>query len=77
MLGHSVSFLYCRLTAQNTPCRKIKDCWFETLPIDEYITAHFSMEEQQRIFKDPEPKITSLLDLIAQAKNRADGSEDR
>jgi hypothetical protein len=35
------------------------------------------MEEQQRIFKDPEPKITSLLDLIAQAKNRADGSEDR
>lgn len=72
MLGHAVTFEYCRKTAQNTPCRKIRDCWFETLAIDEYMNAHFSSEEQQRIFKDPEPKIASLLDLIEQARKRAE-----
>ncbi len=74
MLGHAVTFNYCRTTSQNTPCRKIRDCWFETLPIEDYMNTHFNTEEQQLIFKEPAPKITSLLDLIEQARKRAESS---
>jgi hypothetical protein len=75
MLGHSVTFLYCRKTAKDTPCRKIRDCWFETLPIDEYLNDHFSLDAKQLIFREPEHKVTSLLDLIARARSRAEKPE--
>ena len=72
MLGHSVTFLYCRTTAQNIPCRKIKDCWFETLPIADYMDLHFSPEQQVQIFREPVPKVASILDLIEKARSRED-----
>lgn len=77
MLGHDVAFLYCRKTDRNIPCRKIKDCWFQLLPIVEYMDEHFNPLEQQSIFKDPEPKISSLLDLIAKAKSRMNEPDHR
>ena len=73
MLGHHVTFRYCRTTAGDSPCRKIKDCWFESLPIEDFMNEHFSSEEQQRIFKVPENKVTSLLDLIEKARQRMEG----
>jgi hypothetical protein len=74
MLGHGVPFKYCRTTAQGVPCRKILDCWFESIPIREYMEAHYSPEELERILKAPENKVSSLLDLIEQARRRGDGS---
>jgi hypothetical protein len=74
MLGHAVNFSYCRTTAQGIPCRKIMDCWFETLPIEEYMKAHYSGDRLKDIFKPPETKMTTLLDLIAQAKKRNEAS---
>jgi hypothetical protein len=71
MLGHAVNFAYCRKTAQGVPCRKIMDCWFEQIPIKAFMERHFTPEERESIFKEPEGKITSLLDLIEQAKRRA------
>lgn len=70
MLGHAVPFRYCRTTADQTPCRKIMDCWFEIIPIREYLEEHFSPEQLSAFFKPPEPKMTSLLDLIEQARKR-------
>lgn len=71
MLGHAVNFSYCRKTAEGVPCRKIMDCWFETLPIKDYMEEHFTEEELKTIFKPPESKMTSLLELIEQAKKRS------
>lgn len=74
MLGHAVNFFYCRTTAHGVPCRKIMDCWFETLPIEEYMKEHFTEEQLKNIFKPPESKMTSLLDLIEQAKKRQENT---
>lgn len=68
MLGHAVPFKYCRSTVDGVPCRKIMDCWFEILPIREYVEKHFSSEEREKIFSAPGDKVTSLLDLIQKAK---------
>ena len=72
MLGHAVAFGYCRTTAQGIACRKIMDCWFELIPIKEYMAVHFSPEEMEQILKEPESKMSSLLDLIEKAKRRRD-----
>lgn len=71
MLGHAVNFHYCRTTAEGVPCRRIMDCWFETLPIREYMEEHFSEEDLENLLKPPANKMTSLLDLIEQAKKRS------
>lgn len=75
MLGHHVTFRYCRTTTGASPCRKIKDCWFEILAIEDYMNEHFSPKEQQRIFKAPEHKVASLLDLIEKARQRMDAGD--
>ena len=64
-------FQYCRTAAEALPCRKIKDCWFEKLPVEKFVEEHYSPEEQERIFAPPAPKMASLLSLIEKAKNAA------
>ncbi|MBU1172087.1 MAG: hypothetical protein KKD44_21230 [Proteobacteria bacterium] len=72
MLGHAVNFQYCRTTADGSPCRKIMDCWFERLPIEAYMKEHFSPDQLKILFKQPESKVTSILDLIEKARKRTD-----
>ncbi len=67
-LGHYVPFQYCRTVGNNLPCRKIKDCWFENLEIEQFIRDNYTMEEQERIFSPPPEKITSIIDLINKAR---------
>lgn len=74
MLGHAVNFLYCRTTAEGIPCRKIMDCWFETLPIKDYLEEHINQEQLKTLFNPPESKVSSLLDLIEKARQRTDSS---
>jgi len=71
MLGHHIPFHYCRTVQNGLPCSKILDCHFERLPIQQYIAEYFSEEQQALIFKQPEPKINTLMELIARAKNRS------
>jgi hypothetical protein len=75
MLGHEIAFHYCRTVAQGIPCRKIMDCWFESLPMREFIDECYSAEEQERIFREPAPRIASLIGLIEQARTRAQGGQ--
>ncbi|MFO7761465.1 MAG: hypothetical protein ACQES8_03250 [Thermodesulfobacteriota bacterium] len=70
MLGHEVPFSYCRTVQGGFPCFRILDCWFEKIPVQDYINYHYSMEEQEQIFKRPDAKMTTLLDLIEKAKSR-------
>jgi len=74
MLGHRLTFSYCRTVAGGLPCRRIMDCWFERLPIEDFIRAHYSEKDIETIFSQPEDKMTSLIDLIRQAKERSSSS---
>jgi hypothetical protein len=70
MLGHEVSFSYCRIAKNGMPCFKIMDCWFERIPIADYMKANYPEEEIEKILEKPASKINTLYDLIEQAKNR-------
>ena len=73
-LGGPVVFGYCRECGHDgKPCFKILDCWWERFDVASVMTAQVGaagVEELRRA--RPQPKITSLLDLIAQAKERID-----
>ncbi len=69
-LGHFVAFKYCRIEKQEEklPCAKILDCWFEKIPVQDYINKYYSKKDISYIFETSKPKITSILELIEKAK---------
>jgi hypothetical protein len=69
-LGHEVEFGYCRRPGGELPCRKIFDCWWEAFDVEGFIRAHYSEEDIAKILAPPTPKMTSIVDLIQQAKKR-------
>ena len=69
LLGHQIKFQYCRSVNLGLPCKKIMDCWFQNLPIENFLKKYFSKEELETIFKPQKPKITSLIELINQAQS--------
>jgi len=69
-LGHWLTFNYCRRESDGLPCRKIVDCWFEKLPIKEFLKENYKEEEISYVFESSKPKITSIIELIEQAKKR-------
>ena len=69
MLGHHVAFIYCRSGASSQPCRKIFDCWFQTFDIEQFMKAHFTDEQIRAILAPSKDKMTSIIELIEQAKN--------
>jgi len=71
MLGHYVPFRYCRTVNETLPCRKIKDCWFERMDIENFIGENYTDVEIERIFTVPSQKITTLVDLINKARNNS------
>jgi hypothetical protein len=71
MLGHHLSFRYCRTMAEGLPCGKIVDCWFEKIEIEAFVREHYSEAERERIFAPPKPKVTSLLEIIENARKNA------
>jgi hypothetical protein len=70
MLGHYVPFQYCRTLKDGMPCHRILDCWFERLPVEDFIAEHYSADEQAKMFEPPKAKITSLLEIIEKAKKK-------
>ncbi|MCU0822127.1 MAG: hypothetical protein MUC95_06605 [Spirochaetes bacterium] len=67
-LGHYVPFKYCRTVNDSLPCHKIKDCAFEKLPVEDFLQAHYSKDDMEKIFNPPADKISTLIDLIERAK---------
>jgi hypothetical protein len=68
MLGHDVPFTYCRQPGQEIPCRKIFDCWWETIDIRAFIAENYSPEVRNALNQPPTPKALSLLESIEQAR---------
>jgi hypothetical protein len=71
-LGGPVTFAYCRCgDTGDEPCFKIFDCWWERFDVVSVMRRRLSPEAFERLCQSrPAPKITSLLDVIAQAKAR-------
>lgn len=72
MLGHDIHFSYCRSPGRDLPCRKVFDCWWETFDVKAFIEHHFTAEQIEQILAPPPGKTTTLVDLINQARARAD-----
>ncbi len=70
ILGHFLTFDYCRTSNKGLPCSKVLDCWFQQFPIQEFISEHYSKEEQEKIFEPPKAKILSLAEILEQAQER-------
>jgi hypothetical protein len=71
-LGHAVSFRYCRAQEGETVCPCVLDCWWEVFDVQAFLREHLTPEEFARL---AEPsggdKVTTLLDLIRKARQRA------
>lgn len=70
MLGHFLTFDYCRSMNKGLPCSKVLDCWFQSFPIQEYINENYDSEEQGKIFEAPKSKILTLTEILEQAQQR-------
>lgn len=75
-LGGPVSFGYCRGIGENgLPCGKVFDCWWERFDIVAYVQSCLSEDQYERLVRvRPQPKLCSLVELIAQAKRRNRGA---
>ena len=73
-LGHELTFGYCRQEMRGKPCRLILDCWWERFDVRSFLQANLAeeaMAQVERANADPPPsKVSSLVDLIQQAKDR-------
>jgi hypothetical protein len=71
-LGHSIAFSYCCEENNGRPCFKTLDCWFEHFDVSTYFQQKLGPDEMDRLFSQPpKPKLCSLLELIAKAKQNA------
>ncbi|MBN1654796.1 MAG: hypothetical protein JXA30_13575 [Deltaproteobacteria bacterium] len=71
MLGHYLSFAYCRSLKQGLPCHKVLDCWFEHFPVEDFIREHYSDAQRELFLAPPKDKMTSLFELIERAKKHS------
>jgi len=71
-LGNSVPFHYCRVCGDDQqPCFKILDCWWEYFDVVQYLKDNLAGDQFERLMEArPKAKVTSLLELIEQAKGR-------
>jgi len=76
-LGGQINFSYC-LTCGNQkgPCFKIFDCWWESFDVVEYLKKRLSTEQFTELAGGrPIPKMTSLLEIIEQARQNIKSSK--
>jgi len=70
MLGHELAFSYCRHPGQETPCRRIFDCWWERFDIAAFMQAHYDPDILAEIRRPRQSKVASLAELIERAQKR-------
>lgn len=76
-LGHQIYFSYCRKENHGLPCFKTLDCWYPHFMVEDYLRKELTPEEWDKAFTRPtQTKTASLVELIEQAKKRAQPSPD-
>lgn len=73
-LGGSVDFAYCRSQGEDgRPCFKVFDCWWEIFDVVGFLRRSLSESDFRKIAATrPKPKITSILEIVEQARKRLD-----
>jgi hypothetical protein len=70
-LGGPVDFGYCMRGELDRPCFQVVDCWWETFDIVRYLQDHLPEAQRACVMNArPAPKVASLVEMIAQAKER-------
>ncbi len=70
-LGHQINFPYCRAENSGLPCFKTLDCWYNHFDVHAYFSDKLTKEDFEKSFLNKvKPKVSSLFDLIEQAKAR-------
>lgn len=67
MLGHPVRFSYCRTGTGALPCGRIADCWFERIPIRDFLHRNYSPRELEGIFAPRPGKLETILEIARRA----------
>lgn len=70
MLGHMLNFHYCRTMKEGLPCGKIRDCWFSSISVDDFLDAHYDAEEKKLIFSEPKSRLQMILESAQRARER-------
>ncbi len=68
MLGHPLSFAYCRQPGSTTPCGRVFDCWGETFDVEAFLRPHLTDEQVSAIAAPRPDKAATLVELIARAR---------
>jgi hypothetical protein len=71
-LGNPVPFDYCEICGNDQqPCFKILDCWWEHFDVVQYLKENLTEDQFYQLSQTcPKPKVTSLIELIEQARKR-------
>jgi len=71
-LGGTIDFAYCRTQGDGgLPCFKVLDCWWEIFDVVGFFRSRLSRADFQKIVAArPKPKITSILEIVEDAKKR-------
>jgi len=71
-LGNPVPFDYCEICGdEQQPCFKILDCWWEHFDVVQYLKDNLSEDQFDHLLQArPKPKVSSLIELIEQARKR-------
>ena len=71
-LGGEVKFSYCRKEAGDLPCTRVISCWYPFFPVVQYLRETMAEGSWSAfIGQIPKDKITTLIELVEAAKNRA------
>jgi hypothetical protein len=71
-LGGAVTFAYCRQEGGDVPCLRIITCWHPFFPVEQYLKENLTNEAWDNFMSHvPKDKITTLMELIEEAKKRA------
>lgn len=62
-LGHHVPFKYCRLVNNKLPCTQVFNCWFEILPVREFVAGNYNKEEKKRILTPAPSRLDRILNI--------------
>ena len=71
-LGGEVSFAYCRKEGGELPCLRVILCWHSYFPVEQYLRESMTASSWNSfILKTPKDKLTTLIELIEEAKRQA------
>lgn len=69
-LGHLINFSYCRIMNNKLPCNSVLNCWFELIPIREFIKENYSKEEIEKFLIAPKSRLTKILEAAEKIKKQ-------